>query len=90
MGFNINPPNKKPMIRESASLQDGGAGNLGYFEREEQEENKKQESSASIFESDKTDTFQKEGEENLDIDSDFSFSRFIAKIILALKSFFVR
>jgi len=64
MSFDVNPPSNKPVIREAASMQnDGGAGNLGYFEREEQKEKKQK--GESIFSSGaEVDTFQKgSGEE---------------------------
>ncbi len=81
MGFNINPPSNKPIIREAANMQnDGGAGNLGYFESGERE--KKQES-IFIPESE-GDTFKKEGDIEFH-DEPFSFSKFIANIIFSLK-----
>ena len=86
MGFDVNPPSSKPIIREAASMQnDGGAGNLGYFEREEKE---KKEHSESIFLKEKeVDTFQRES----DVDEepeDFSVSGSIAKIIFNIKEWF--
>lgn len=84
MGFGINF-NNKPVIQEAKSAQnDGGSGNLGYFEQE----NKKDESDQidSVFIEKKSDSFNKEGEdESLE---DFSISKFIAQIILAIKDWF--
>lgn len=80
MGFNINPPNNKPIIREAANMQnDGGAGNLGYFESGEREKKE------SIFTSeDQGDSFKKEGDIQFP-DEPFSFSKFIAGIIFSIK-----
>lgn len=78
MGFDVNFSNK-PIIKESQSTQDGGAGNLGYFEREEK---KKKEQEKSIFGEIGGDTF---GEPKTEPTDDFSISKFIAQIILAVK-----
>ncbi|HNW26204.1 MAG TPA: hypothetical protein PKI94_05360 [Candidatus Gastranaerophilaceae bacterium] len=84
MGFNINPPSNKPVIREAANMQnDGGAGNLGYFEQGEGEK-KKQE---SIFAKEESDSFKKEGDINLP-DEPFSFAKLVADIIFAVKEWF--
>jgi len=84
MGFDVNF-NNKPMIQSAQSSQDGGAGNLGYFEQGEKE-NKDKKRDKSIFK-DETDSFKKssvgEGEEE-----DFSISRFIAQIILTVQAWF--
>ena len=87
-GFGINNfSNNKPIIKEAHQTQDGGAGNLGYFEREE-EENKKEQSkkNESIFGKEKTDSFGK-GEEDFETE-DFSISKLIAQIILAVRTWF--
>lgn|SRR5574344_1265009 len=87
MSFDINPPSSKPVITGTANTQDGGAGNLGYFEREEKDEkSKKQEDTGSIFSSEKTDSFSHESDLKEEND-DFSISKFIAQIILKIKSF---
>lgn len=81
MGFEINRSTSKPVIKESQQTHDGGAGNTGYFEQER----KQHEHEKSIFEDPKKiDSFEKEGSltENTD---DFSISKFIAEIILAIK-----
>ncbi len=83
MGFEVNF--NKPIIKETQSLQDGGAGNLGYFEQEE--EKKKKDRDKSIFEAKESDTFEKDGQE-FSNDEDFSISKLIAQIILAIKYWF--
>ena len=83
MGFDVNF-NNKPMIQETKSMHnDGGAGNLGYFERGEKEEGSEK---GSIF-SDDVDTFKKTGQEDAPSE-DFSIAKLIAQIILAIKEFF--
>lgn len=91
-GFDVNVLSSKPIIREAASMQnDGGAGNLGYMEQGEgkEEEKKKNVFDDSIF-SKKTEfdsfIYQKDLE---DFEEEgFSFAKFIANIIMALKNFF--
>jgi hypothetical protein len=88
MSFDINPIGEKPVIRESASTQDGGAGNLGYFEQEDGEKKKNEKAAESIFSEAKSkDTFSREGEDEIE-DEPFSFAKFIAQIILFLKDTF--
>lgn len=84
MGFEVNSFNK-PIIKESQSTQDGGAGNLGYFEASE--EQKKKDKDKSIFGQEKEDSFEKHDGQSNDIE-DFSISKFIAEIILAIKDWF--
>lgn len=84
MGFDVNF--NKPMIQETQSMHDGGAGNLGYFEQEK----KKKDKDKSIFTEAKeknNDSFEKHdgNEGNPD---DFSISKIIAQIILAVKDWF--
>lgn len=39
MSFEINGPSNRPMIQEAQNMMNnGGGGNLGYFQREESEE----------------------------------------------------
>lgn len=83
MGFDVNF-NNKPIIKEAKQTQDGGAGNLGYFEREEDGKKKKENEKSIFAESEGSDTFNKHDGPDGDID-DFSISRFIAQIILAIK-----
>lgn len=81
MGFEINGGFNKPVIKESQQAQDGGAGNLGYFEQER----KKKEHEKSIFS--ETDSFEKKDAEE-EISDDFSISKFIAEMILTVKEWF--
>lgn len=83
MGFDVNF-NNKPIIKEAKQTHDGGAGNLGYFEREEDGKKKKENEKSIFSDTEGSDTFNKHdgSEENSD---DFSISRFIAQIILAVK-----
>lgn len=49
MSFGINgPDNNLPAIQKSHHTNDGGAGNLGYFQREKKK--KKEQEDADIFE----------------------------------------
>lgn len=86
MGFDVNFNNNKPIIKEAQAMHDGGAGNLGYFEREEK---KKKNSEKSIFSeaNSNEDTFEK-GSENDDFQEQFSISKLIAEIILGIKDWF--
>lgn len=86
MGFDVNFTNK-PAIQSAQSSQDGGAGNLGYFEQGEKDEKAKKEANSSIFsKAQESDSFKKAGDE--DLDDKFSISKLIAEIILAIKDFF--
>lgn len=85
MGFDVNF-NNKPIIKEAQAMQDGGAGNLGYFEKEEEKKRKNKEK--SIFsETEDLDTFEKHDGQGDNFD-DFSISKFIAQIILTIKDWF--
>lgn len=87
MGFDVNFNNNKPMIQEAQSMHDdGGAGNLGYFEDDRK---KKKSSEKSIFTEakEKEDTFEKHDGNSSDEES-FSIAAFIAKIILNIKDWF--
>ena len=61
MSFGINgpmPSNNRPMIQESQNMQnDGGAGNLGYFQRGKQKKKK---------EDDELDSFELSGEDSFE------------------------
>ncbi len=48
MSFGINGPDNIPSIQKSHHTNDGGAGNLGYFQ---QERKKKDEEEQDVFES---------------------------------------
>jgi len=82
MGFDVNF-NNKPVIKEAQSTQDGGAGNLGYFEQDAQQ--KERALNKSIF-SEETDSFEKTDDD--DENSSFSIAGLIAKIIYAIKEWF--
>lgn len=82
MGFGVNF--NKPAITKTQSTHDGGAGNLGYFEQEEQ--NRKDKQSQSIFsETGENDSFQKNDDNE---GNEFSVSKLIAQVILAIKDWF--
>lgn len=83
MGFDVNF--NKPIIQETQSLQDGGAGNLGYFEQGEK--NKKDKDKSIFAEAKEKDTFEKNGETDGDSEG-FSITKLIAQIILAIKDWF--
>lgn len=83
MGFDVNFGNK-PIIKESQAAHDGGAGNLGYFESDEKKEQAKK--NKSIFE-EKQDSFDKHSDIT-DNSEEFSISKLIAQVILAIKDFF--
>lgn len=84
--FGINNFNK-PIIQGAKSMQnDGGAGNLGYFEREG-EKKESGDDIDSVFIENKQDAFDKEGDLDSE-DEDFSIPKLIAQIILAIKDFF--
>lgn len=89
MGFDVNF--NKPVIREAQSMQnDGGGGNLGYFEQEGQDKEKKKEQ-VSVFpetHGEIADSFHHEGEDVNANEDDFSIPKLIAQIILAVKDFF--
>lgn len=84
MGFEINNFHK-PIIKEAQTVQDGGAGNTGYFEQDEKR--KQQEKDKSIFDAESTDAFVKNGAQE-NVEEDFSFTKWIAQIILAVKDWF--
>jgi len=55
MGFNINGPNYKPAITEAQSMKNnGGGGNLGYFQRERKKK-KKDNENYDLFEKESKD-----------------------------------
>jgi len=85
MGFDVNF-NNKPMIQSAQSSQDGGAGNLGYFENEGKD-GKNKSKDKSIFGEEGQDSFKK-ADFNEDSNLDFSISKMIAEIILAIKDWF--
>lgn len=89
MGFDLNfNSSNKPIIKESQAAQDGGAGNLGYFEQQQQEEErKKKEKDKSIFDGLNEDSFEKHDRVAED-EEDFSISKIIAQFIYSIKEWF--
>lgn len=49
MSFGINGPDNIPSIQKSHHTNDGGAGNLGYFQRERKKKEEKEESDVFEF-----------------------------------------
>ena len=86
MGFDINSASHKPVIREASSAQDGGAGNLGYFEQDGHKEKKHKEDSIFAHEDEK-DSFVKHSDEN-STEEEFSISKLIAQVIFNIKRWF--
>lgn len=66
MSFGINGPSNIPAIQQSQRSTDGGAGNLGYFQREKKK--KEDDEEADIFESseEKTDENFDDGDPLMD------------------------
>lgn len=89
MGFGVNNFNNKPIIKEAQGSQDGGAGNLGYFEREEKRKKEEEEQSVFSGSSDELDidSFKKHDGEFAS-EEDFSISKVIAEIIFSIKEWF--
>lgn len=89
MGFGVNNFNNKPIIKEAQGSQDGGAGNLGYFEREEKRKKEEDEQSVFTGSSDELDidSFKKHDDE-FGTEEDFSISKIIAEIIFSIKEWF--
>ena len=64
MSFGINGPNNIPAIQKSHHTNDGGAGNLGYFQQEKKKKDEKpKEQEPDVFEitskEDNNDGFEK-------------------------------
>ncbi|MBP7211708.1 hypothetical protein KBA27_02630 [bacterium] len=88
MSFDVNSSSGMPIIREASAMKnDGGGGNLGYFEREEAEKRKKNSSQESIFEEKGEDTFIHEAEKAPEEEETFSISKTISKLIFYIKGF---
>ena len=89
MGFDVNFNNNKPIIKGAQAAQDGGAGNLGYFEQEEGKKNKKKDDEKNLFEDEQEDQFIRHDKKNSeDEEEDLSLSKIIAQIILDIKDWF--
>jgi len=87
MGFDINSSSNKPVIRETASTHDGGAGNLGYFEQGGEHKEKKHKEDSIFSHEDEIDSFVK-GHEEIEPEEDFSISKLIATVIFNIKEWF--
>ena len=88
MSFDINPPSRNlSNVQASAKSQDGGAGNTGYFMRDEQEEN-----IGLYFKDMGSDSFEKSGSDKEDEEESFLtlFLRFIEDLIDKIKALFIR
>ena len=86
MGFNVNLNNNKPTIQAAQSSQDGGAGNLGYFEQGHEEKERQQNQNNSVFLSEsEPDTFSKESEADNSVEG-FSISKIIANVLFKIKT----
>lgn len=80
MSFDVNF--NKPIIKEAQAMQnDGGAGNLGYFEQERKNKDK------SIF-SEEADSFKKSTDTGENLDVEFSISKFFENLLNTLKAWF--
>lgn len=88
-GFDVNVLSTKPIIRETANMQnDGGGGNLGYMQQGEnrEEEKRKQVFDDSIFsKKNEFDSFVFEKDLEGFEDDGFSVAKLIATCILAIK-----
>lgn len=90
-GFDVNVLSTKPVIREAASMQnDGGAGNLGYMQQgESEQEERKRRLDESIFSKREKDVFVSEKDLMFtEQEKEFSIAKFIAGLIFKVKQFF--
>ncbi len=88
MGFGVNNfNNNQPIIKGAQSAQDGGAGNLGYFEREEKKRKEDEEMIIFSSSSDDVDTFNK-NDDAFQEEEDFSIAKLIAEMIFNIKEWF--
>ncbi len=71
MSFGINGPDNIPAIQKSHHTNDGGAGNLGYFQQEKkkEDENKKEEQDVFELSSDKDKKENKDDPLMIELDS---------------------
>lgn len=89
--FSFNIASSKPVIRETANMNnDGGGGNLGYMSQGEKEDEKKKYAfDESIFsKKNEFDSFVLQKDLEGFEDEGFFVSRFVAKIIFEIKKFF--
>ena len=89
MSFDANVLSVKPVIRETANMNnDGGGGNLGYMQRGKKEEEKEKKffSDESIFDKkNKTDLFVSSKEIEIPEEYKFSLKKLIFKYIAKIK-----
>ena len=70
MSFGINGPENTPAIQKSHHTNDGGAGNLGYFQREGKKKKKDEKEESDIFEfSGKKESEDDEQDNKFELDS---------------------
>ena len=50
MSFGINGPDRTPAIQKSHHANDGGAGNLGYFQQGKKKKKKEEKEEQDVFE----------------------------------------
>ena len=89
MSFDANVLSVKPVIRETANMNnDGGGGNLGYMQRGKQEEEKEKKffSDESIFDKkNEKDVFVSRKEIEIPQEYRFSLKKIILKLIAKIK-----
>ncbi len=89
MSFDANVLSVKPVIRETANMNnDGGGGNLGYMQRGKQEEEKEKKffSDESIFDKkNEKDVFVSRKEIEIPQEYQFSLKKIILKLIAKIK-----
>ena len=89
MSFDTNVLSVKPVIRETANMNnDGGGGNLGYMQRGKQEEEKEKKffSDESIFDKkNEKDVFVSRKEIEIPQEYQFSLKKIILKLIAKIK-----
>lgn len=81
MSFDVNVLRTKPIIRETANMNnDGGGGNLGYMQQERDEDRKQKRLDESIFGQKEEDIFI--GKENLNyVEEGFSIVKWVSDIL---------
>ncbi len=87
MSFDVNVLSSKPVIKAAANMQnDGGGGNLGYMSQGRKEQENREE--INIFaQKPQIDTFTMSGKLE-PAKEDFDISKWIAEIIVKVRSFF--
>ncbi len=92
MSFDANVLSVKPVIRETANMNnDGGGGNLGYMQRERQEEEKEKKflSEESIFDKkQESDVFVNRKTIEVPEEYKFSLKKYILKLFLKIRKYF--